>query len=204
MAQYLKDETQQNILRAAQHIFARRGFEKATMAEIAKVAKISTGNIYRYYENKEILFQEAIPPESKERLEALLRQRVGALQWVRDLTSLAPSAPFYLVSEELMRFSIEQRWQVIFLLGNAHGTAYASFADELVEALSALSIAHFRFLQPALQLSDTLPLTLSILYRNFLAAMVSLLEKLHQESKFRQAIGGYSRYHLAGLQALFR
>lgn len=50
------------ILSAAKNIFADRGFARATMAEIAKRAKVSDGTIYEYYKNKnDLLFN--IPKE---------------------------------------------------------------------------------------------------------------------------------------------
>jgi AcrR family transcriptional regulator len=45
----------QSICDAAASIFARKGMQTATMAEIAETAGISAGAIYRYYPNKEAL-----------------------------------------------------------------------------------------------------------------------------------------------------
>lgn len=45
----------QSILDAATRVFAQKGIASATMAEIASVAGISPGAIYRYFENKEDL-----------------------------------------------------------------------------------------------------------------------------------------------------
>lgn len=44
-----------SILEAAQKVFARKGIQAATMAEIAELAGLSAGAIYRYYESKEAL-----------------------------------------------------------------------------------------------------------------------------------------------------
>jgi AcrR family transcriptional regulator len=43
------------ILAAAQTVFARKGIQAATMAEIAELAGLSAGAIYRYYDSKEAL-----------------------------------------------------------------------------------------------------------------------------------------------------
>lgn len=45
----------QSILDAATRVFAQKGIASATMAEIASVAGISPGAIYRYFENKDDL-----------------------------------------------------------------------------------------------------------------------------------------------------
>ena len=51
------------ILRAAQHIFAKKGFQAATVSDIAKKARASEATIYEYFSSKEeLLF--SIPAET--------------------------------------------------------------------------------------------------------------------------------------------
>jgi len=51
------------ILRAAEHIFADKGFQNATISDIAKKAKVSEATIYEYFSSKEeLLF--SIPAET--------------------------------------------------------------------------------------------------------------------------------------------
>ena len=51
-----KIEKRQNILEASKRIFALKGFEKATLDEIAMEAEYGKGTIYNYFKNKEDLF----------------------------------------------------------------------------------------------------------------------------------------------------
>ncbi|MFY9166832.1 MAG: TetR/AcrR family transcriptional regulator [Desulfomonilia bacterium] len=44
------------ILRAAEKVFAEKGFTKAKISEIAKIAGISEASVYEYFENKEDVF----------------------------------------------------------------------------------------------------------------------------------------------------
>lgn len=44
------------ILQAASRVFAERGFEPATMAEIARVAGVAKGTIYLYYPSKQDIY----------------------------------------------------------------------------------------------------------------------------------------------------
>jgi AcrR family transcriptional regulator len=48
--------TQQQLLQAAEDVFARDGFEKAELGEIAKRAGRTKGSIYAHFKNKEDLF----------------------------------------------------------------------------------------------------------------------------------------------------
>jgi AcrR family transcriptional regulator len=48
-----KSATRQRILKAAQGLFARRGFEATTTREIAREAGIATGTLFNYFPTKE-------------------------------------------------------------------------------------------------------------------------------------------------------
>lgn len=51
----------ERILRAAEKVFAEKGFTKATVLEIAKLAHVAEGTVYEYFENKEdLLFSIAL------------------------------------------------------------------------------------------------------------------------------------------------
>ncbi|MDX2274590.1 MAG: TetR/AcrR family transcriptional regulator [Hyphomonadaceae bacterium] len=48
------------ILEAAQRVFLERGYQAASISEIARAANISDGLIYRYYENKRALLDAVL------------------------------------------------------------------------------------------------------------------------------------------------
>jgi TetR/AcrR family fatty acid metabolism transcriptional regulator len=48
----LIEQRKGQILAAAAKVFARKGYERATIADIAKEAKIAEGSIYNYFKNK--------------------------------------------------------------------------------------------------------------------------------------------------------
>ncbi len=51
----LEDARRAQILAAAARVFARRGYHRATVAEIARAARLSEGSIYNYFRGKEDL-----------------------------------------------------------------------------------------------------------------------------------------------------
>jgi len=59
------------ILEGARHVFLARGFDGASMGEIAKVAGVSKGTLYVYFDSKEALF-EALTLEEKKGLAEVL------------------------------------------------------------------------------------------------------------------------------------
>jgi AcrR family transcriptional regulator len=90
-----KQKTRDAIINAAIELFAERGYEQTTIAEIAEAAEVSPRTIFAYFPCKEdILFCEL--PEIQERLAQALRERpegATALDALRDFIagSLSPN-----------------------------------------------------------------------------------------------------------------
>ena len=60
--QVLKDSVKKSILSAAKKEFRRKGYSAASLRIIAGDAGITVGNMYRYFTNKENLFETLIEP----------------------------------------------------------------------------------------------------------------------------------------------
>ena len=60
--QYLKDDVKDNIKKAALKEFSQKGYRDSSMRVIARNAGIVMGNIYRYFDNKEALFNSMVGP----------------------------------------------------------------------------------------------------------------------------------------------
>ena len=61
-----KQQTQINIMEAAKKIFSEKGFQKASMAEIAKDAGVGTGTIYNYFSSKGALLLRIFTEEAEQ------------------------------------------------------------------------------------------------------------------------------------------
>ncbi len=60
--QVQKDDVRHNILKAATDEFFNNGYQASSLREIAAVAGITPGNIYRYFANKYSLYEEVTRP----------------------------------------------------------------------------------------------------------------------------------------------
>ncbi|RJE89632.1 TetR/AcrR family transcriptional regulator [Paenibacillus sp. 1011MAR3C5] len=60
MVQVLKEDIRQAILRHAQDEFLAHGFAGASLKRIAGQTGISAGNLYRYFDGKEVLFDHIV------------------------------------------------------------------------------------------------------------------------------------------------
>jgi len=63
--QVLKESVRNAIVEGAILEFFEKGFQEANMRQIADRANITVGNIYRYYKNKETLYEEILLPAER-------------------------------------------------------------------------------------------------------------------------------------------
>ena len=91
MPQVRKEDVEQAIERAALRLFAKQGFRATTIAQISRASRVATGNIYRYFKNKNEIFRKVVPAELATSLRELLSLRVRARRGVSDVRQLAPN-----------------------------------------------------------------------------------------------------------------
>ena len=48
------------IMCAAEEVFSRHGFERATIDEIVAIANVGKGTVYNYFKNKELMFYKLV------------------------------------------------------------------------------------------------------------------------------------------------
>ncbi len=191
MAQYLKDDVRARIDEAALRMFASRGFGAATMGQIARSAGVSTGNLYRYHPGKEELFYSLVTPAFVRRFETMMTRRVRSLAGVHDISTLPETAPYRLISEELLRLCIDDRLRVVILLGRAQGTRYDKFPDRMVRMLVKLALAHFRTLDPVPVVTRTMRFDLQRIYTGFVRSMADILAHFEREDDIGAAVVEY-------------
>lgn len=83
-----RERTRSSLIAAGRHLFATRGFESTTIAEIAEQADIGVGSFYNYFKTKEELVA-ALLEESLTEQERLLRFRQEQVTDVAERVSIA-------------------------------------------------------------------------------------------------------------------
>lgn len=82
------------ILDGARRVFLADGFDGASMNDIARVAGVSKGTLYVYFDSKEALFEALIRDDRKQQAERLMipagaaDPRASLAAWGRELISL--------------------------------------------------------------------------------------------------------------------
>src|SRR5574338_45942 len=74
MVQVKKPAQREAILKRAFQLFARKGFKKTTMAEIAAASNMTVANIYVYFPSKLHLLYDIYDPIQKRQLETLAEE----------------------------------------------------------------------------------------------------------------------------------
>lgn len=199
MPQVLKDEVRARILDSALEVFARDGFESATMANIARAAGVGAASIYRYYTSKDELFAAVITPALTKRFETLLDRRVRT--FARNTLRGDSAAD---AGGEMLQFWLENRLAVVVLLDRAAGTPHAHYGDRFVDLLTRHTLAELRATDPALDLSAPRRFVVRAIFENTRRLLASVLAHHRDPAELRGAIETFWTYQVAGLRALAR
>jgi AcrR family transcriptional regulator len=224
VAQRPKEAVRARIFEQAALTFAERGFVGTTIAEIARRASVSTGNVYSYAASKEALFAAVVPASVLAEMRALLAERLAAAGGTTAFVAPAERArpdtetssdPHGLASTRLLSFVIAQRLAVGIALVRAAGSPspQAEFAaDLLAQLLEAAerwlhtvplgrSLAGGRGGSPLLDAPARF--ALARIYGDLLRGTGELLLTFDDEASLRRAVADLDAYHLAGLQGFF-
>ncbi|OEJ35185.1 TetR/AcrR family transcriptional regulator [Streptomyces subrutilus] len=115
-----------HILNAATGLFAAKGYERTTTAEICKTAGISAGNLFHYFPNKRAIFLAVFDEEGHDKAERLAQARDAddPLQALMDLVdylaapAVEPVVPA-LVMEAMVQAYRDPELEALLSRGNA-------------------------------------------------------------------------------------
>lgn len=129
MAQILKDEIKEKILKAALEEFYDKGYQSAAMRCIAKKAGIPTGLIYSYYKNKEALFDAVLRPVLYD------WEQVLASDGHADTMDPHDANAIYGLSKaetDCLLHLFDHRQEFIILIDKSGGTKYCQEKDRFI------------------------------------------------------------------------
>ncbi|RXZ82514.1 TetR/AcrR family transcriptional regulator [Paenibacillaceae bacterium] len=163
--QELRARRQQQILEAAMHVIARRGLPATKIADIAKAAGLSVGNVYKYFVSKEHIFQSLVENGQRE-----YRQFVEQIQQL----PLHPLEKLHRYTQDWLVY--KNGWAITIIL--QHARTSEAVPAELKAAVSARFLDNLRPMAALIEdaqrdgkLIDGDPVELALIY-------VSLMEGL--------------------------
>ncbi|HST55197.1 MAG TPA: TetR/AcrR family transcriptional regulator [Solirubrobacteraceae bacterium] len=186
-------QTRAQLIDAAGRVFARRGYETATVEEIAEEAGYSHGAVYSNFAGKEDLFLAVFEQYMAQRVQEVAnateidgsfaeRARAGADQWMQ-------------------RFADDRATFLLHLEFMIHAARNPHLSKQLGERMSALRSEIERYLSEREQISQTpLPMPAADIALIVRALGIGLaVEALNQPGKFNTRLYGDFVALIAGL-----
>jgi len=96
-----------DILKAAEHLFALKGYHKTTIRDIAKGSQYATGTVYLHFKNKDDLYF-ALLEEKLENLLSIIKEKTGQVNDPREKLEIY-------IREGLVFFEKDQDFFQIFV-----------------------------------------------------------------------------------------
>lgn len=199
MPQRLKEDVRERILAAAALVFAEHGFDAARMSDVAQRGDVTTSNIYKYFESKQVLFDAIVTPQVVAKLLKLLRRRA------RDIGTMAAwtqaDAQGSTSAAALLNFWVSNRLAVVILIRGAKGTRYAHVLALMITEMERLALNHLRTRLGGPPKPEICFIVRQVFVRTF-ETIADILLTYDGPASIHTAFALFWRYQLAGLQAL--
>ncbi|MFE8702259.1 TetR/AcrR family transcriptional regulator [Cytobacillus sp. FJAT-54145] len=127
MVQVQKPEIKNAILREAKREFIENGFQQTSIRRIAKNANITSGNIYKYFSGKEVLFEHLVST-AKEGLYDYIKEKATRTK------IHAADAPFDIL--EFAHLMSDYRDEILLLTDASAGTKYENTTEEIIKMIT--------------------------------------------------------------------
>jgi TetR/AcrR family transcriptional regulator len=164
------DLSRQQILDAAEHVFARKGFHDASMKEIGALAEFSVGAVYGFFENKEDLFTQIYLRRGAQFMEGMRAVLAGA--------GTAREQLHHLADFQVQFFRSHANFGRLFLrasgasFGELESAVNLTIAENYTEAMN-LQAKLFRKGQDVGELREGDPEVLAMLFSGMVSAYQS-------------------------------
>lgn len=132
--QVLKEEVRQKIKKAAISEFEENGYQKTSMRSIALNAGVTVGNLYRYFENKDDLFNMIIQPAFQEIykfIDEFARFKKSKLSEEKQKEDFIK-----MFEESLIRIYIQHRSELVILLNGSKGSQMENAREQIISLIA--------------------------------------------------------------------
>lgn len=136
--QYLKDEVRNNIRLEALKEFQQKGFIGASIRSIAKNSNTSVGNIYKYFDSKEDLYENLIGSVYHKLMDYISQfDKVELNDKAEDI--------FYELMEKIMEVFNENNTELSILLNKSVGSRYENCKSTFVDFITRIVTENMKY-----------------------------------------------------------
>jgi AcrR family transcriptional regulator len=167
VSEHIEPDTRERILVVAERLFREIGYQKTTVADIAKVLRMSPANVYRFFDSKKAIHQavaRGLMGEVEEAAQAIAARPGPAVGRLRELLSTIHhmNSERYVGDSklhEMVEIAMEENWDVCNahiqligeIIGAVIGQGVASGEFEVADvpvAATCTCMAMMRFFHP--------------------------------------------------------
>ena len=149
--QYLKDEVRNNIAEEALKEFKILGYNGASIRSIAKNANTSVGNFYKYYNSKDMLFENIIGSVYHKLMDYIN-------QFEKVVLDDNAEYIFYELMEKIIEIFQESSIEIAVLFNKSDGSKYEDCKSVFVDFITRIvtETMKFKLLKQGKKLKDSL------------------------------------------------
>jgi AcrR family transcriptional regulator len=144
-AEHVETDTRERILVVAERLFRQIGYQKTTVADIAKELRMSPANVYRFFDSKKAIHEDVarrLMGEVEIEAEAIANKPGPAADRMRELLTTVHrmNSERYVGDSklhEMVEIAMEESWEVC--------VAHISRIDEKIGAVIARGVASGEF-----------------------------------------------------------
>lgn len=188
--QVLKKEIQESIVNAAAQLFYNQGFEETSTRQIAAEVQISVSNLYKYFTNKEDIFNEVVREYYTSYL-ANFRKFVSH----KDEDTFDAGGNATLAQALFTSIKTEHK-KFVILMDKSRGTKYAGFKDEIVTLL-------YKHILKNIGESGRQEYIIKVLVSNFFQGIVEIARNYRNDKWAQKNIDLLVKYHMNGIASLY-
>jgi len=191
--QFLKEELRVKILESATSEFYDKGYSKASMRAIAKHSGITVGNIYRYFDGKEALF-EAVVKEAYERF-----YNIVATDRRDEIIKTTGKGSFEVLRQDLISALVkcvsEKRIELLILLRGAEGTSYANMKDDFDKVIFNKVMLHFDHSFVNVRENEHVAFISKVISKSCVEGLVETIIRYNEQDKLSESMDMIFEYY---------
>ncbi|WDV45589.1 TetR/AcrR family transcriptional regulator [Clostridiaceae bacterium M8S5] len=195
--QILKNKIRDNIMSSAIKEFKEHGFQKSTIRNIAKKAKISEGNIYRYFENKEKLLEEIVRPAYCE-IFALI-SKYQSLRNERDSFTFADFQKH--ITNSISNLCKIHGNELIILSECCNGTKYEIVKQKIID-ITKLFLLDILSCNKE-EISKKHDFISYLIAKGFIEGLMSIYKEFKDTTEFEGALNEFNEFYFNGFLERF-
>lgn len=193
--QVLKEDINDRILQAAIENFLESGFKLGSLRNIIKKAKISNGNFYNYFDNKEELFYAIVTPFYE--YFNLFLDRIFKHGSTEDFSSERIEFLSFKIGEMLKDY----RKEFIIIMDRSQGTKYEDYKTDIIKIITENFIKNVKEKCKSDKYEKNF--IMQILATNFIEAMLEIAQNYKDNDWAVENIQLFLKYHFSGIAQFY-